>query len=175
MGRSNLASYRQNKTSGLSRVIPGKQGWFPFWKWFHARSCVNRPMLGWRQVHRSKRTTHMLPLTEGAKAQWKRTVFNNGLWISIRCSCGLSVPTSSTALDTSCIIGQALFPHLSLHLSTWAQTRLFNQKELKIALSTNLTLEGTIGEISEDDWGGDTGDHRLLRVLSSWSMQEKVA
>lgn len=31
-------------------------------------------------------------------------------------------------------------------------------------MATNLTLEGTTGEISEDNWGGDTGDHMLWRV-----------
>ena len=39
----------------------------------------------------------------------------------------------------------------------------FYKNELKMA--TNLTPEGTIGEVSEDNRGGDTGDHTGVEEL----------
>lgn len=67
----------------------------------------------------NERGLHNAVTDRGAKAWWKRTAFSNGLWTTIRCLHGPTVPTSSIALDPSCIVGRELYFHicLSIYLS----------------------------------------------------------
>ena len=100
----------------------------------------------------------MQPLIDKeAKAQWKRTVSKNGVnihWMLTWSICPYIIYSFGSILYHQ---SKALLAHQSLHPSVCSQT--FYENELKMA--TDLSPENTIVEVSEDNRGGDTGDHGL--------------